>query len=538
MSKRAKLLFVIQDGTAVSYPSVPVGLYRLKSFLNKSGYEADILDFSIDRDIDGYLRRIEAGEYNLVGFSMTYFNIKDELPFFWKVRDLVDRSRKSTLLMAGGQQATINYEFYLDNGFDGVFLGYSEKIILEFLKKYEQMPSDSVDKFMNGMNGVAFKSEGKIVFNPFPLLTEEEFDYYSHDLMMETEFPYDRYWENIREKLSAQKFNNIDFDIKTCRLYTSALCPMGCGFCSAQSFLPAALGTSCPVFRISAEKVFEQIIHCVETYGAEAIFFNDDNFVGQDRDAEDRIITLCEMILKAKEDGRLPSELVLHGLTRIDNFIRKGVTKNSLLKLMKKAGFKVLVFGVETFSERLLRAPSVNKRNTCAEDITQVIDAVLEEDLCPQVSIIMGIPETTVDEMLYSMKISAEFLVKGALVSANSVLMSMPGAPIHTMDEYPKQYMRIENQFTGNSFELPDFCLPFDETVRDLMTKLDEIYKNELEEIRKDSPWKEGVVPKFFSSLAFFIGISKYLKRKDYQGYFEKILKDTLESDEELKEAK
>ena len=123
--------------------------------------------------------------------------------------------------------------------------------------------------------------------------------------------------------------------------------------------------------------------------------------------------------------------------------------------------------------------------------------------------------------MLYSMKISADFLDKGALVSANAFLLSIPGAPIYNMDYYKKKYIRIENQIAKKALMLKKFCLPFNKKVENLINKLEIIFEKEIKNQRKNSPWQKGIVPKVFSALVLFIAISKELKRNDYKKYFE-----------------
>ncbi|MCP3952646.1 MAG: B12-binding domain-containing radical SAM protein [Desulfobacterales bacterium] len=525
-----KVLIIVPGGTEVSYPSMPLGVYRLKTYLARHGFQLEILDLSLETSPAPWMRRIEAGEFAVVGMSVTYFNIDKEMPFFWELQLVAGRAPNRIFLVAGGQQATINPNLYLEQGFDLVFLGYAEEALLQFCLRMEQTGREISDLrvLVADLPGIAVAGEQESHVNFAPALTQEGFRRYAHDLLLATDYPYDRYWNNIRSKLSGKTFNAIDFDVKTFRLYTSSVCPMGCGFCSAQAFLSAAQGSNCPIYRLPAEDIISQIFRAVHSYGAEAIFFNDDNFIGQGTRATSRIATLCDQLTDAKRIGRIPAGLSLHGLTRIDSILQKGRVNRVLLKKMRQAGFKVLVFGVESFVDRLLKAPSINKRNTRSVDIHRVIDAVLAAGLYPQVSVILGIPETTVDEMLHTMRIAAEYLAKGALVSASAELLAMPGAPVYDMLQYPKSTVKIENRYSGQVLELPKICQPFDKTVHTLMPKLDTLYADTLTEIRQKSPWPEGVVPKFFSSLALFICIAKELNRQDDRLYFESILQTIL----------
>ena len=77
---------------------------------------------------------------------------------------------------------------------------------------------------------------------------------------------------------------------------------------------------------------------------------------------------------------------------------------------MEKASFLSIGLGVETFSDRLLKCPSINKKGLTSADSLKVIDAMLSTKIVPQINIIIGIPESTPDELADTLTVLNVFL--------------------------------------------------------------------------------------------------------------------------------
>ena len=84
-----------------------------------------------------------------------------------------------------------------------------------------------------------------------------------------------------------------------------------------------------------------------------------------------------------------------------------------MLRKLRKAGFYHFGTGVETFAERLLTVQSINKKGNVSEaDQHMVIKGLLEHGFSPSVNIILFVPEQTLDELFYTMKVSTEYMLQ------------------------------------------------------------------------------------------------------------------------------
>jgi len=182
------------------------------------------------------------------------------------------------------------------------------------------------------------------------------------------------------------------FFVKTVRLYTSSHCPWKCGFCSSHSFLRMsnatveqeekipkkpkngelvsmnALATTGsqphPVYRISPEQIYDIIVRHYDKYNPRVFLFNDDAFWdGNDR-GFNHIMALCDLIIEGKRKGRIKQDIIFNCQAKVGDFIIKKPTRrlhDELIVKLKEAGFYHFGTGVETFAERLLMVPSINR---------------------------------------------------------------------------------------------------------------------------------------------------------------------------------
>src|SRR3954465_13442294 len=105
-------------------------------------------------------------------------------------------------------------------------------------------------------------------------------------------------------------------EIRSVRLITLNYCPMGCTFCSATNFLHESQGGVAPIARLEADEVLQMIDRILAAHPqVRTIIFQDDIFVfTKDR----RVLALCDGIVAAKAEGRIPASLQFISTNRID----------------------------------------------------------------------------------------------------------------------------------------------------------------------------------------------------------------------------
>lgn len=197
---------------------------------------------------------------------------------------------------------------------------------------------------------------------------------------------------------------------------TSRGCPFSCTFCSVK----AVWGREYRV--ISAERIVADIQHMVKHYGAQGIYFREDNFTCDTK----RVVEFCELILKKN--------------LAIDWFCETRVSSIldvETLKLMAKAGCKAFYIGVESGSPRILHM--LNK-GISIENIEKAFAITKQVDIKTYASFIVGIPGETADDLRMTdaliKQIQPDFICK-------NVYVGLPGSEMY---EYIKERKLYEHK--------------------------------------------------------------------------------------------
>ena len=526
------LLISIKSDLEGGYPAAHLGFYRIGTYLRDNGIDVDVADLEID-DLAVFLERLRRGHYDAIGFSVSNYEMEKDLDLLWACKEASKQSPKRCLMIAGGQQAVLNRDQWLEEcGIDLSILGYGERPMLEVCQRYKDHPDAEIPELCEGILGTAYiDNDGKLIAQPQPSLTQEEFEFLNHERMLEADIPYERYWEHNEKRIKSLDFNQVNFRIRNIRMYTTSHCPLRCAFCSSQYFNPAAQETKAQkIVMLSSEQIHELILHLYRKHKANSFFFGSDNFIitnyGRTRAKE-----FCQLVIQSKKLGELPEDVVFHCMARVDSFMlargENRVFDHEMIHLMKQAGFVNVSTGVETFSDRLLRAPSINKLNISSEDNITAIETLLAAGLTPQILLILGIPETTEEDLMFTMKVAADFILKGAQVGTTSVLFADPGAPVTTDKRYSYNHREWKNPYTGQIIKINDKILPFDPKIKGIIHKIDDASEIEMARMREGTPWEEGILPKFFVGLAQFVAISKLLNNEEmvehFEGVFQKV---------------
>src|SRR5580693_3957320 len=323
----------------------PLGVWRLAGVLESAGVEAKVFDPNCCREPPqrALERELFSGGWDVVGVSTTGMTLQFDLELAYIARRVTPRA----LIVAGGMEATFRPELMFELGpFDLVLLGEGERPLLELAARLRAGQS------LQGMAGVAQRgADGTLISIPQRALNRDEL----RDAIFSTPYekmPYAAYWQRLEAAyrvgaLPSKAAREAHLaEIRSVRLITLNYCPMNCSFCSATNFLHEAQGSVAGVARLDAAECMRMIERIVAAHPtARTIIFQDDIFVfTRDR----RILPLCEGIIEAKRVGRIPRHLQFISTNRIDAMTAERLTA------MRRAGFRVLGFGVESFSQRVL----------------------------------------------------------------------------------------------------------------------------------------------------------------------------------------
>lgn len=273
---------------------------------------------------------------------------------FDEALELIKRLPAGLPVIVGGQEATARVEeiFQRCPNVTMVARGEGEEIVLELAS----------GRPLEEIAGLSFRSDGRVVHNenrvvgPIGALP-----------------PRNRSLRRVSYDISAYGVKVLGGGFDT--VLTSRGCPFNCKFCS---FNRNPLGRKRDYDERSAEDVFEE----VRALPSDIIYFSDDNFFVNCARAE----KLCDMLIASGVKKRFIAQARLE-LARHPRLLEKLV----------QAGFKVLLLGVESATDRILE--QLNKGFTTAQ-IRRYFDVFRRYDIYYHGYFIYGNVGETEEEML------------------------------------------------------------------------------------------------------------------------------------------
>lgn len=520
----------------------PIGLYQLQGYLAGEDIACDLLDREME-DYRPYVDAVGRGEYQVVGLSVSRVHMKMDLDLLWQFRRAAADNGHACVFLAGGPEATINWRQWLESGVDVIFTGFAEVALTTFCRKIADSglpppPAKAdLDALCGDIDGIAFMGQGGQTYRPSPPLTVEIFRELFHRRVRTLDPPIKAYWDRLRELSANTDLGAARFVIENVRIYTSSHCPRGCGFCNSQSFLPLSQGKPSAIIMLTAEEVMDLMLHYVDRYGARSFLMSDDDFPIGNAQGILRLDTLCRLVIEHKRTGRIPPDLQISCQARILDFvIRAGDgprhPNRELLALMKQAGFASIGLGVETFSDRLLKAPSVNKVACTAADVRAVLDTMLDLGLAPQTNLILGIPEYTLAELAETVETAFHYITRGCDVSTIRKMLALPGAPAFESGRYPYTTEQWANPYSGRTIDIAGHFIPEDPAVAGLIARFGDLYQMELDRVIERYGWQGKLLHKRVVNICNLMGVARGIGRDDLADRFNAFLEATVQRTE------
>jgi radical SAM superfamily enzyme YgiQ (UPF0313 family) len=455
----------------------PLGVWRLAGVLESAGFEARVFDPNCCREPPqrALERELRNQAWDIVGVSTTGMTLRFDL----ELAHIVRRVTPAALIVAGGMEATFRPDLTFALGpFDLVVVGEGERPLLDIAARI---------RAGSGLGGIAGTVErtrdGKLLSIPQRALNREEL----RDAIYSTPYekmPYSAYWERLE---SAYRIGALPSkaareahlaEIRSVRLITLNYCPMGCTFCSATNFLHQAQGSVASVSRLEAHECVTMIERIVAAHpGTRTVIFQDDIFTfTQDR----RILPLCEAIVAAKHSGRIPAHLQFISTNRID------AMSAERLGAMRRAGFRVLGFGIESFSQKVLA--EFNKAQI-HRHIEPILSAALALGVTPFLDLILSSPHSSVEDIGHTLREAYRWLRQGCEIGMYPYVIPFSGAAL-TSDPAllpHTHYARQRVAGTDISWDQPVKILPIDPGVTDVILRIERSFEAMLGPLEKQA---------------------------------------------------
>jgi radical SAM superfamily enzyme YgiQ (UPF0313 family) len=418
-------------------------------------------------------RELLRDTWDVVGISTTGMTLRFDL----ELAHLARRLAPNAVIVAGGMEATFRPELLFKLGpFDRVVLGEGEQPLLELAARLRS------GQPLSGIVGTAERrADGRLLRLNQPALNREQLRAAIFSTPYES-MPYEAYWERLE---SAYRVGSLPTkaareaclaEIRSVRLITLNYCPMGCTFCSSTNFLHEAQGGVAAIARLDADECVAMIERIVAAHpGVRTVIFQDDIFVfTKDR----RLLALCEAIVAAKERGAIPEKLQFISTNRID------AMSEERLAAMKRAGFRVLGFGIESFSRNVLE--EFNK-GQIHRHIEPMLTAALNLGITPFLDLILSSPRSTLEDVAETLREGFRWLRQGCEIGMYPYVIPFSGAAFArdpALVPYT-QFARRHVAGTATEWDQATKILPIDPTVSEVILRIEREFETALAQLHQ-----------------------------------------------------
>jgi len=357
-----------------SMPENHLGLNRLAGYLAKKGHTCSVLD-TTGRE-SGTSGPEELGKwiadnskkYKSIGFHSNSWNINHIL----RTLDVCRSSLKDKKILFGGPLANSEpkklAEFLITRGLDkiGVVEGLGEKITDEILNK----------KTLSDVNGLWSFENGKFKAGEKASLTQEEYEATPFlDLKFNTF--YQNYYKPVLESGDLGDYA-MEMIFGSQGLDVNRGCPFKCTYCSVPQYEKKLI-------EYSPKRAVDELEYLAQEAGFFMFTFTNSNIMFYD---ESWISEFCREIMERGMDNYINWTAYHH-----PSIIAKLPLTD--YEMMKKAGSDTMVFGVQSFDEKILKL-FLRPLNT--RELTEVIrEKTSNAGQSMTVDYITGVPGENLD---------------------------------------------------------------------------------------------------------------------------------------------
>ena len=347
-----------------SFMAPALGVIRLAGYLNQNGHDTHHYEPNLvmltkkGKKIEEILSE---KKWDIIGFSV----LEETLIYDIKNMQIAEKLNPHCLMIAGGIEAQFNYQTILDKTpCNIVIISEGEKSLL----------SIADGKNLHEINGIVFKNNSKP-------LDEHTFNEATSAIEWE-ELPYEKYWDYYVGKYGDKITEENLKEIHTVRVFSRNRCPIGCKFCSSTNQITWGSDEKVPVISASHETLLHNIKRIKEAHPrVRTIYLTDDDFCINKKD----VVRFCKKVVDEKFDN----------LTFM-SFCRASDATDEMFEWMKKANWRRVNIGIESFSQKVLR--EMGKRCT-PEENHKALALAKKHGIQAFMNFIITTPESTLQDV-------------------------------------------------------------------------------------------------------------------------------------------
>lgn len=347
----------------------PLGLAYIADALSKDGHQIAVLDLAIIEWDSGYLERHinEYGNVDAIGITglITEFNSIKEISWLFK-----KYFTEKPFVLGGALATSMPHAMINNTDIDIVVSGEGEITSRELFRALEKRDD------ISGIRGIYFKKNGSIIYTGrreyVPNL--DALGYPSR-----RGFDVEAYFSNSPFLMFGNK--------RSMNVITSRGCPFSCLYCDKSLW-----GS---VYRArSPENIAEEFEYLQRTYHADSIIIHDDTFNLENK----RVTELCDLLV----DKRIKINWLAN--------CRANLVQAETLKKMRRAGCRIIAFGIESGSQEILDSM---QKNINVGQMTDAISKTWKSGIIPFAYLMLGWLNETREQIMDTIEFCRNSRVKG-----------------------------------------------------------------------------------------------------------------------------
>lgn len=425
-----KVVLIFPKTGLDKYSQLPLGLLSVASTI-VDDYEIKIIDQRLD---DNWEEKVESESQNSICVGITSMTGEQILNGL-EISKIV---KKNTNVIWGGIHPTILPKQTLENkSIDFTVIGEGEVTFPRLLKALKNKNKQE----FNTIKGIGYKDASGTHIN----------EWQNHlDLNNLPDLPY--------YLLEMDKYITKRDGFKRClTLETSRGCPHNCTFCSNPIIHKRKWRS------LNVENIIRRINYLQDEFNLDGIVFQEDNFFVDPQ----RIKKFCEKIII--------NNIGWKANCRIKYLLEKD---RSFLKMLENAGCKMLQFGVESGSDRILNL--LNKGIT-TDDILKINTKLAKTNILCRYNFIVGMPTETEEEIQRTLNFIDKLKTENANLDFPFLNIYTPWPGTNLFDLAVENGFNPPNSLEGWSRFNWNFCnLPWlNERITKFLEELSVNYMNE-----------------------------------------------------------
>ena len=358
----------------------PLGVLYIASYLREKGYPVDIIDassygLSVEQTVD----LIIESQADLIGFSVVQRALDTTMKIIQRLRE----RKYNAHITLGGYLPSLSSEYLskindFTTSVDSIVIGEGE------LTTYDLISAISVGDDWRKVKGLAWFENGNIRYNDLrdKIYNLDDLPFPARDLL---------------PKVLAT--------IGTASMFSSRGCYGNCTFCSQNAFDKMNPGLK---WRgRSANNVVDEIEYLINKFKVKTIKFNDDNIFGPGNKGKQRVVDICNEILRRNLKIKLMA------------YCRVNDVDVEIMSLMGKAGFERILLGVESTNDTILKGYS---KGVNFEQIQNAINILNSIGLSVIPGFMMFNPYTDLDDLKKSITYLRAIKAFGVTISKTLIV--------------------------------------------------------------------------------------------------------------------